>query len=118
MDHTKKILYPVAAPSNFNWMFFCPGCQNCHGVTTTPDRNPGGPCWTFNENTERPTFSPSILVRGTKDITEEQHQAIMAGKSITPTPFVCHSFVTDGKIIFLPDCTHALAGKTVPMEAF
>ena len=28
---------------------------------------------------------------------------------------VCHSFVTDGLIQFLGDCTHALAGQTVDM---
>ena len=26
---------------------------------------------------------------------------------------VCHSFVTDGRIQFLGDCTHKLAGQTV-----
>lgn len=28
---------------------------------------------------------------------------------------VCHSFVTAGRIEFLPDCTHALAGQTVDL---
>jgi hypothetical protein len=28
---------------------------------------------------------------------------------------VCHSFVTDGRIQFLGDCTHALAGQTVDL---
>ena len=35
-----------------------------------------------------------------------------------PAPFtchVCHSFVTDGRIRFLGDCTHALKGQTVPI---
>jgi hypothetical protein len=31
------------------------------------------------------------------------------------TERVCHSFVTDGKIQFLGDCTHALAGQTVEL---
>ncbi|WP_241754456.1 hypothetical protein [Cupriavidus basilensis] len=31
---------------------------------------------------------------------------------------VCHSFVTDGRIQFLGDCTHALAGQTVPLAEF
>ena len=30
---------------------------------------------------------------------------------------VCHSFVTDGKIQFLGDCTHELAGQTVELIA-
>jgi len=28
---------------------------------------------------------------------------------------VCHSFVTDGRIQFLGDCTHNLAGQTVDL---
>ncbi len=31
---------------------------------------------------------------------------------------VCHSFVTDGQIQFLGDCTHKLAGQTVPLSAW
>src|SRR5436309_254590 len=31
---------------------------------------------------------------------------------------VCHSFVRDGLIEFLGDCTHPLAGRTVPLEPF
>lgn len=27
----------------------------------------------------------------------------------------CHSFVVDGQMQFLGDCTHALAGQTVPI---
>ena len=27
----------------------------------------------------------------------------------------CHTFVTDGRIQFLGDCTHALAGQTVDL---
>jgi len=30
-------------------------------------------------------------------------------------PSVCHSYVTDGRIQFLADCTHALAGLTVDL---
>jgi len=33
-------------------------------------------------------------------------------------PSVCHSFVTDGRIQFLTDCTHALAGQTVDIPDF
>ncbi|MGC4033677.1 MAG: hypothetical protein QM754_18485 [Tepidisphaeraceae bacterium] len=34
------------------------------------------------------------------------------------TCYRCHSFVRDGQIEFLGDCTHELAGKTVPLEPF
>lgn len=28
---------------------------------------------------------------------------------------ICHSFITDGSIEYLSDCTHELAGETVPL---
>lgn len=30
-------------------------------------------------------------------------------------PYVCHCFIRNGMIEFLTDCTHNLAGQTVPM---
>lgn len=88
-------------------LFYCPGCKQSHGVNER---------WTFNGDMDHPTFSPSILVRGTVPITDEEHERIMAGEYVEPKPFICHSFVTDGKIQFLSDCTHSLAGQTVEME--
>ncbi|MNR55162.1 hypothetical protein D3C85_1754830 [compost metagenome] len=39
-----------------------------------------------------------------------------APESFESVPTVCHSWVTDGKIQFLHDCTHALAGQTIALE--
>jgi hypothetical protein len=91
------------------YMIFCPGCKCGHAVNNT---------WTFNGDLEKPTFSPSILVKGTKDITDDEHAIIMRGEKFDPIRTVCHSFVTDGKIQFLSDCTHGLAGQTVDLEEF
>jgi hypothetical protein len=53
--------------------------------------------WTWNGDTEKPTLRPSILTsdgeRGTR----------------------CHSWVTDGNVQFLDDCTHELKGQTLPL---
>jgi len=57
----------------------------------------GTPCWTWNGSTEKPTFKPSVLTEGGDGRPR------------------CHSFITDGKIQFLNDCTHELAGKTVDL---
>lgn len=76
----------------------CPGCQaedQSSGHIFYLKMNDGGPGWTFNGNFEKPTFSPSMLAR-------------------TPTTR-CHSFVTDGKIKYLDDCTHPLKGQTVDL---
>ncbi|SDI15562.1 DUF6527 family protein [Pseudomonas panipatensis] len=53
----------------------------------------------WNGDVDRPTFAPSVLV--TYPWGPEQMQVR------------CHSFVRDGRIEFLSDCTHALAGQTV-----
>lgn len=93
--------------------FWCPGCNELHMVNTDASERPA---WTFDGNYDAPTFSPSILVRGVRRMTDDEHARIMAGERIQPTPRVCHSFVRGGQIEFLNDCTHALAGKTVPMH--
>lgn len=77
-----------------------------------------GPRWGYNGNPDAPTFTPSVLVRGTVPITDQERDRILAGEKFGPAPLVCHSFVTDGKIQFLDDCTHALAGQTVPLPDF
>jgi len=79
-------------------VFECPGCGYGHNVhTKTP--NERGAVWTFNGNYNSPTFSPSIFVNPNGD----------------PDYPKCHSHVTDGKIKFGHDCTHALAGQTVDL---
>ena len=86
----------------FGWMIFCPACQCGHFFT--PDR------WTFDGDYLEPTFTPSMLVhRPAKPATATQ-PAVPA--------FTCHSFVRYGRIEFLPDSTHALAGQTVDLEPF
>jgi hypothetical protein len=99
--------HKVSLTSDGIYYFYCPGCKRGHGFDSR---------WSFNRNLERPTFQPSLLVRGVEQITDEEAERILAGEHIKPRPFVCHSFVTDGKIHFLNDCTHELAGQTVKME--
>ena len=77
-------------------IFKCPGCDDYHVLNVSGQ---GQPCWTFNGDHERPTFSPSILAR--YDWLEGEK------------PEVCHSFVKDGKIELLSDCTHKFAGQTL-----
>lgn len=54
--------------------------------------------WTWNGDVERPTLRPSIL----NDFRPHD-------------PLVCHTWITDGQVIFLPDCSHALAGQTLDL---
>lgn len=83
---------PEGLPGEQLW-FNCPGCECAHGFTvgsSVPGRN-----WQWNGSMDKPTFTPSLLCN--KDYPESR----------------CHSFVTDGKIQFLSDCYHGLAGQTV-----
>lgn len=82
--------------------FECPVCETAHVVPTLPTEHG----WGFNDDFDRPTLTPSILVH--------PHGALAEDGSVYQTPR-CHSFVRDGRIEFLSDCTHALAGKTVDL---
>lgn len=87
-------------------LFQCPGCGPS-AVHLVPVEGPKA--WGFNGSLERPTLTPSVLVRG-KDYDEDPD-----GKPCNVRDRVCHSFVTDGRIQYLGDCTHALAGQTVDL---
>lgn len=109
----------------YGYRIECPGCGHAHvlpvgdaGDNLKRDR------WTFNGDLERPVFSPSLLCRSelwTPPVTPENlaewNRAPWEQKKV---PYVCHSFIgcngaQPGQIIFLGDCTHALAGQTVDL---
>lgn len=71
-------------------------------------RREGTPNWTWNGSVDLPTVKPSILTRGSTGKTDDD------GKR-TITDHVCHSFVNDGKVQFLSDCTHEFAGMTMDL---
>lgn len=82
--------------------WFCPGCKDEHTIPIS-----GPKAWSFNGNEEKPTFWPSVLVYEVP-ITPDS----VEGYRGQPR---CHSFVTDGAMNFLADCTHSLAGQVVPI---
>jgi len=89
--------------------FGCPGCSCLHTISKA---------WSFNGDVDRPTFSPSILVRTGHYADGHKGDCWCAYNEKHPTKFkctICHSFITDGKIQFLNDCTHELKGQTVDL---
>lgn len=102
-------------------MFQCPGCKCSHAIYTGEWKHPG-PKWGWNGSFDRPTFTPSILVKST-EFTEkgrEQYrlwmeESVPLPEQIDSRPTVCHSYVDDGKIQFLNDSTHSLAGQTIEL---
>jgi len=83
--------------------FICPGCnEELHAATVTlPTVDDGGgrAQWSWNRSEDKPTLTPSLLITSAH------------GDKKT----ICHSLVNEGQIQFLGDCTHALAGQTVPL---
>lgn len=99
------------------YSFYCPGCKQAHSVVAGPNG------WSFNHDAEKPTFNPSVLVRTGHYASHYKPEDNCWCKfnqenpGLTPSfdCVVCHSFIRDGQIQFLGDCTHALAGQTVPI---
>jgi hypothetical protein len=97
------------------YVVYCEGCKQNHFYDQR---------WTFNGDYNKPTFSPSYLRRSGHYILEhkgdcwctyqEKHPEEKLPESIKC--MICHSFLTDGKLQFLSDCTHPLAGKTIDLE--
>lgn len=95
--------------------FRCPGCREVHSLPTEGD----GVRWSFTGDAARPVFTPSVLVTWSEPSDVEEHFDDPAHD----IKRVCHSFIgcngaQPGQIVFLGDCTHALAGKVVDLPAW
>lgn len=99
MSALSKILRN-ATDGRLTW--WCPGCDSPHQVAVGDGPRPR---WGYNGNPESPTFTPSVLVSYTGPDADQDGAP----------PAVCHSFIVDGRMQFLGDCTHKLAGQTVPI---
>lgn len=100
--------------------YWCQGCESLHQVAVGEGPRPR---WGWNGDAERPTFTPSVLVTG-RDFTEKgeaDFEAWHAAGCPKPVPefeskdIVCHTFITDGRVQFLGDCTHQYAGQTLDL---
>lgn len=92
----KRVMEVVRDGKHIGWMIFCPACHCGHQFDDK---------WTFNGNVELPTFIGSMLVGGYLGTDND-------GKDMYGT---CHSYVNEGRIEFLNDCTHTLRGKTMDL---
>lgn len=99
-DTSKNVISKISGPDNVwrgSYIFWCPGCYQAHVFDTR---------WTFSGDFIKPTFSPSLLVYGNEENLKETNGRY---------GHRCHSFVREGKIQFLNDCTHHLKGQTVDL---
>jgi hypothetical protein len=112
-----KIKKVPASENIFQYLFVCPGCNCEHAFD---DR------WQFNQDFEKPTISPSYLIMYDYSSPENNNKskAFYKKHNRYPTraelPYdlheVCHSFIRNGMIEFLNDCTHLLKGQTVELK--
>jgi len=89
-----------------SYLFICPGCDQAHHIFTTTGTklsNNKTPLWKFNGDVNKPTCTPSLSIKFTQGLELEG----------TLKHCVCHSFIREGQIQYLNDCTHKLAGQTV-----
>lgn len=84
-------LSPVLAQLDGEPAHWCPGCHALHRI---PVHRPNalGMEWTWNGHLTMPTFTPSVHLVGR-----------------------CHYQLTEGRVTFLDDCAHRLAGQTVEL---
>ena len=111
--------------------FLCP-CGVCGGATlavgwTPPgmERSPHRPSaagWGFNGDLDLPTFSPSVMNRVGHYADGNTAECYCTWSKRYPDKgdpgfacCLCHSFITNGRITFLSDCTHAYAGQTLDL---
>ena len=71
----------------YQWQFNCAGCGYTHAITETIH-------W-FNQDVNKPTLTLSVLYRSGN--------------------ICCHSYIKEGKIEYLSDCTHQLKGQTIEL---
>lgn len=106
--------------------FQCPRCGEMHYIPYSAEgyaEGVTGPIWQFNGDFDRPTVRPSLMVRSGHycDTFKEGDSCWCTYNAENPNqiaPFkcvMCHSIISDGKIQFLTDCSHHLAGKVVEL---
>lgn len=109
----------LRSQANGGLLYWCQGCNCSHAVNVGDGP---GPRWGYNGNPDKPTFTPSVLTTSGHYCShfkpgddcwcdynaEHPEDADVYCQR-------CHTFITDGKVQFLSDCTHALAGQTLDL---
>jgi hypothetical protein len=117
---------------------YCPGCECKHhlqieyiqefevktneeGTKVVTAIASNRPIWGFNGDLDKPTFTPSLLVKSGIYVEGDKYKERMEESEwdwYVSESKICHTFIRDGKIEFLGDCTHSLAGKTVDLPEY
>lgn len=73
-----------------SYTFYCPACETYHSL--------GAAAFKLSGDENSPSFTPDYNL------------------SVPGRPYRCHATIADGEIHYADDCSHALAGETVPMR--
>lgn len=102
--------------------YWCQGCGELHGIYVFGGQANAN--WSWNLDVDKPVFSPSVLYQRqmwhppvTLENIEQWRAAPWEQKQVEHR---CHTFIgcngaQPGEVIFLSDCTHALAGTVQPL---
>lgn len=111
--------------------FWCVACDSPHMLGVGDVQK--GPRWGWNGDKVKPVFTPSVLSRHDRMSAagRERNAAFYKehGRYMTreELPYdehhCCHSFVgcngaQPGQIVYLGDCTHAMAGQVVDLPPY
>lgn len=80
-------------------LFYCRGCDEIHAIVIDGTRG-----WSWNNDTQKPTVTTSVLSVWTNRTTNERR--------------TCHLFIENGNLRFLGDCTHEYKDVIIPMDPF
>lgn len=86
------ILSPKVALLDGEPTVYCEGCGMLHQIHVNKPNPHTQAKWSWNGDADKPTFHPSLNYPGK-----------------------CHSFIREGKIQYLNDCSHDLRGQTVEL---
>lgn len=97
MKNTEDGLKPCEVAEATHVALYFPGPSGLIFLPVIPQgrERKGTGCWTWNGDTDKPTLKPSVRTRG--------------------SDFLCHSWVEDGQVKFLGDCSHDLKWKTATL---
>ncbi len=104
--------------------FFCEGCNEEHSVWVNGYKHPNSTAWGWNGSMDTPTFTPSILIKSGHYATYFKEGdscwcTYNTKHADDPSSFVCvvcHTYITNGKIEYLPDSTHHLSGQIINLS--
>ncbi len=89
-----------------HWVIKCDQCGRHHiPKAKVPNRT-----WAFDGNIDSPTFTPSINECCNPPGHKDYRSDVKTSR--------CHFVITKGQIYYCNDCTHKLAGQTVPLPDF